>query len=85
MLSAFRALALILVFTSAVVAQQPAAPPSPQLRALSLKLQAEINGALECTATALTLQDRIKELEDRLAKAEPGKPGPAIEPIKPAE
>lgn len=44
--------------------------PSPQVRALSERIMSEINTSLACSAALLLAQDKIKELEDKLAKKE---------------
>lgn len=68
------------MFTMAAFAQQP---ESAQVRALNFRIGAEINSNIQCTTTALTLQDQlavaqaeVKRLSDKYEpkKDEPAKP-----------
>lgn len=54
-----------LVLLTAATAQDA---PSPEMRSYQIRMNNEINANLQCTATVLTLQDRIKALETELAK-----------------
>lgn len=60
------AFALVLLATPALAQQQPA--PSPEVQALQARVMQEINGNLQCSTAAITLQGENAKLKAEIEK-----------------